>query len=196
MRKKFNNLPEMADETTFEKLKDEYKENSIEEDLQIEKPETSEEKIKEQIKKDTVVLVRENWILKVWSTAIFANKETWIYTQRDATEKYILVDFDSTKVAPIAKWILNELSLFPELKWIKWVARWNYAIFFIVLMTMAAMIIFTPSVDQIVAEVKKAQAPTATWATAQQRTPQEIFRQIEERKLREINQSGSWVSAE
>lgn len=199
MRKKFNNLPEMAEKTTFENLKEEYSWLAdFEEPLEKVDYNTSEEKIKNQIKENTVVLIRENGILKVWSTAIFSNKETWIYTQRDASEKYILVDFDSTKVAPIAKWILNELALFPELKWIKWVARWNYAIFFITLMTMSAVMIFTPSVEQIVLEVKKAQTPvqTATGATVQQRTPQEIFRQIEERKLREINQSGTWANAE
>jgi len=50
---------------------------------------------------------------------------------------------------------LNELALFPELKWIKWVARWNYAIFFFLLMTLSAVFIFTPSVDEIVKEIKK-----------------------------------------
>jgi hypothetical protein len=60
MPKKYKNLPELEEKTSFEKLKDEYKQDETT-DLEIEKnPETSEEKIKEQIKKDTVILVREN----------------------------------------------------------------------------------------------------------------------------------------
>ena len=60
MTKKYNNLPEMEKKTTFEKLQNEYIKDETT-DSQIEAdPETSEEKIKNQIKKDTVVLVREN----------------------------------------------------------------------------------------------------------------------------------------
>jgi len=59
MPKKYNNLPELEEKTSFEKLKDEYQEETIRQDSSV-NPETSEEKIIEQIKKDTVVLVREN----------------------------------------------------------------------------------------------------------------------------------------
>jgi hypothetical protein len=204
MARKYNNLPEIEEKTSFEKLKEEYKWDAKYIELKwkdidsdhSDNFDSSENKIKNQIKEDTIVLIRENWILKIGSTAIFSNKDTWIYTQRDATEKYILVDFDSTKVAPIAKWILNELSLFPELKWIKWVARWNYAIFFFLILTLSAVFIFTPSVNEIVKEIKKIQT-TWTWSISQsQKTPQEIFRQIEEKKLKEINLNEKWANAE
>jgi uncharacterized membrane protein YdfJ with MMPL/SSD domain len=88
------------------------------------------------------------------------------------------------------------LSLFPELKWIKWVARWNYAIFFFLILTLSAVFIFTPSVNEIVKEIKKIQT-TWTWSISQsQKTPQEIFRQIEEKKLKEINLNEKWANAE
>jgi hypothetical protein len=59
MAKKYNNLPELEEKTSFEKLKDEYEKETISQYSSV-NPETSEEKIREQIKKDTVVLVREN----------------------------------------------------------------------------------------------------------------------------------------
>lgn len=158
-------------------------------------PKTSVEKIEQDLSEETVILVRDNWILKIGSKESFSWIETWIYVQRDATGKYILIDFDSTKVAPIAKGILNELSLFPELKAIRFVWKFVYAILFLSIISLGAIIIFVPSASSIANKINSLNlkpAPVFNTETSWKKTVEEVFRNLENNKR--LNQTQTWAA--
>lgn len=165
-------------------------------------PKTSSEKIQSELKDDTIVLVRENGILRVWDKRVIENIETWIYHQKDATWKYLLIDFDSTKVAPIAKGILNELSLFPELEEIRFNNILSYVLIFLWVVCMISIFWRVPSTDSIVQSILSAQKTNETskqniQAAEEKKSAESIFKTIEERQRNQaLNKTSTWASEE
>ena len=69
---------------------------------------------------EKLFIFRENWVIRVGKEEELNNfSEHWTMVQKDISWNIILVDNDSTKIAPIAKAILNEFELFPELSEIR-----------------------------------------------------------------------------
>ena len=165
-------------------------------------PKTSSEKIQSELKDDTIVLVRENGILRVWDKRVIENIETWIYHQKDATWKYLLIDFDSTKVAPIAKGILNELSLFPELEEIRFNNILSYVLIFIWVVCVISIFWRVPSTSSIVQAIidNEKAAKTSSQTTEikkEEKSAESIFKTIEERQRNQaLNKTSTWASEE
>lgn len=65
-----------------------------------------------------VILLREEGILKIGSEKDIKAGD-WQYRISDASEGYMLIDLDHGKAQYLVKSILNDLSLFPELRMLK-----------------------------------------------------------------------------
>lgn len=66
-----------------------------------------------------VLLIVENNILRIARADEIINPKKWHYYQTDKTNKYTLWNLDVESAKPLAKSILNQLWLFPELFMLK-----------------------------------------------------------------------------
>lgn len=68
------------------------------------------------------ILVHENGVLRIWDKDDFKPYD-WQYRVIDKSDRYMLIDLDKEKAAPLVKSILNDLDLFPELRMLR-LAHW------------------------------------------------------------------------
>lgn len=64
---------------------------------------------------ENIILIREDGILRVWAQKDLKPWD-WQYRITNATGQFTLIDIDHGKAMPLVKSILNDLSLFPELR--------------------------------------------------------------------------------
>jgi hypothetical protein len=78
-------------------------------------------------------LIIENWIVRIADPEEKIDPKKWHFFQTDKTEKYTVWNLDVESAKPLAKSILNELWLFPELLYLKSLIWITWGIFCIVL---------------------------------------------------------------
>lgn len=82
-----------------------------------------------------VLLIIENGILRVANENEKIDPKKWHFFQTDKTEKYTVWNFDVESAKPLAKSILNELWLFPELLYLKSLLWLTWGILFVAVVT-------------------------------------------------------------
>lgn len=117
------------------------------------------------------ILLREEGILRIWTDADIKIWD-WQYKCTDATEMYTFIDLDHGKAQYLVKSILNDLSLFPELRMLKVIQIWLYIVFAFVIIFWG--LIFSmggtnKQAEEILLILKQGQVANSTKNTAQEK---------------------------